>query len=192
MSKRTATDSIIGDNFITLDDELNLFAQNKLRKIYNAKSLDVYSLNDIEEARIKLLRYKTPLMTRLDWLVHELARYLTECLIKRENYLNDSRAETLDIREILRVGYKTIMSNNDTTTLEYHYLVFAKALHEWLFRFQFGKSAKLKKKNERQWWSCIENMANSLVDELNQYDEKKSYDSYSYQQDTAKPMLSVL
>jgi len=181
--------SFTGRRYAGANNELAVFAQNKLRKIYNAKNLDVYSLDDIDRARVELLKYKTPLMREWDGMVHDLARYLNDRLLFRDGYIAGSHDETKDIREILRVGYKTILNHNDTEDFEYKFLAFCKGLHEWLWRFRFSEKAKQNQGNpeekakENAWLRFLENMANELVDEINAIDRESQEDSVAKTQD---------
>lgn len=168
---------LVNQEYATPENELAAFRMKKLRKAYNAKMLDVYDLDDIENARVELLKYKTPLMREWDGMIHDIVHYLTDCLMAQHKYIGGSHDETKDICEVLRIGYDTILNHNDTEDFEYKYLAFAKALHEWIWRFRFSEKAEEHRyeteelAEESVWLRILEDMANGLVDEINQIDE---------------------
>ena len=165
-----------------------LSLQRDLRKIYNSVSLDTYSLQEIEAARVQLLKYKTPLMQSWDWMTRDVVRYLTRCLMQKKGYLAGSKEETSEIRDILVAGYQVIMDEDDSRELEYQYLAFVKSLHEWLFRYQYGNAVITKKVHQKEWWSLIVWQANHLVRTLNWYRELQERREQMEQQEDSEPV----
>ena len=149
------------------NNDLARFAQKKLRKIYSAPSLDNYEVWEIDEARQKLLQYKSHGMISWDWKYQNDIQYLWD-RIRTNDYTQDTKA----IFDIIQESYKTILMNDNTQDLETLHLALVEAIHEWAFKYRF-EAEVIKKKNEKSWLRVIEYIANKLCDEIDAY-----YDEY--------------
>ena len=145
------------------NNELARFAQKKLRKVYSAPNLDTYEVWEIDEARKKLLQYKSMGMIRWDWKYKDDIHYLWDKI-----RTNECTQDTKALFEVIQESYKTILMNDNTQDLEILHLALVEAIHEWAFLYRFEAEA-IKKENEAAWRSVIEYIANKLCDEVDAY-----------------------
>ena len=147
------------------DSQIARFARKRYRKIYSSDT----SKHDIEEldlARRKLVRTKGSGMIKTDWMYTEVIRYLFKMIRTRsEDAPTNSMDDLVELFKIIQASYKEILMNDDTSELEDIHVALVEALHEWAFRYRF-EAAKEKVIYGSQWKQEIEDLANTLVDEL--------------------------
>ena len=133
----------------------------ELRTIYNSTTLDKHDIRELDDARNRLLRYKSEGMQRWDWKYTEVLRYLFKNLSQ-----NKEDEESKALFDVLQESYKIILMNDDTKDLENLHLALVEALHEWEFKYCCD-AAEHKIANKGAWLNAIEYIVNRLVDEVN-------------------------
>ena len=155
-------------------NDIENMRKKKLRDIYSSKTLHEHDIFELDDARGSLLRYKGEGMQRWDWKYTEVLRYLYKGLARNKGLVMDERDEDRKaLFDVLQESYKIILMNDDTEDLENLHLALVEALHEWAFKYCCD-ATKYKILNDAAWTKVIEYIANKLVDEVNDYQERNA------------------
>lgn len=147
------------------DSQIARFARKRYRKIYSSDT-SKYDIEELDLARRKLVRTKGSGMIKTDWMYTEVIRYLFKMIRTRsEDAPTNSMDDLVELFKIIQASYKEILMNDDTSELEDIHAALVEALHEWAFRYRF-EAAKEKAVYGDIWKQEIEDIANTLVDEL--------------------------
>ena len=137
-----------------------IFRQREFRKIYAAKTLEVYSLKDIDEARLKLLGFKSSVMQGSEGMYQEVQDYL-----RKQMMLSQPGVDTMRLYELLLQSYRNILMNDNSEVLEKLHCDLVRAVHRY-----YSEAESIVKQNKAAWKKVIERMAERLEDEVYAYE----------------------
>lgn len=148
------------------NNDLARFTKKRLRETYSVSNLNNHEVYEIEEARDKLLKFKSEGMNRWDWKYKEDIQYLWSKISSKE-----ISPDELALFYVLQESFKVIMMNDDTEEIEMLHLALVEAFHEWNFLYRF-EAAAIKEEHKEEWWNIIETLANRLCDIVNSYNDE--------------------